>query len=819
MRNGASKEKTLSIHIDTDYIGPNGLPLVYGSTPDKVGKIKGSVRFSSTYECRGKDIAILYEAKAEAHWTSFENKKIIQHNTEEILGHHIWHFPLEHTKAGGKKIVPGSYEKAFEIPLIHPSILNKTSHPSSSPALMSTQAAPVVLLPSSSDNPYAQMKYTVRAILRRPFPSMHNIEAVQEVWVLQSSLPPPNHQKRPSNPKNVLQMTTTSDHHSTPSTSISSPEPQNATNIDTSATLSKSSQSSTLDQDPSSPLPPLPPSTTTHAHTVSLPTPTTVLKSALAFLPSIDLLRPKHTHNVSATKAPTPEPPSPPVATKETLLEDHPGEEKTAPAVTSPLETLDSSTSTSSLELTSNTSGEDSSSTDEGSDDEDSVNYTGVWEPFRIPYSCSIPSETVYLGQTVPITIRFGPNRRSRKKQRDSKKRKHSGGKRHGNRHDKEEDIYEEEEEQDSPHYRFVVKKGILKVVEHTHLREFSAAPPVVYRSQKANPIIMIDGSTFPSNANFYDQEQQQHRNLQDNSLEQSRTSNVDRSGSPMIPGNAKGQSKAQIYQQKTFSGSHPQLYDHKNELNPNHQDSKAPSEDLGAQRLNSKDSNIKRLFRPMRHSMDVTPRTNSISHRRDSPPLRVQSPTNQGFPPLPPPANAASTRIVNSIEAKFKTDVLTVSLTPQLQERESQYQRRLHRKNKKVQGNGNGQEIQNYDDDEEEKEEDGEESEEEDRKMIQRRSYGSQNIWRDTIWVQIPGPSELATYTSTKHIVKKHKLQLILLCGLVDESSESDMDAEVVPSAVGLMDSVIMRPGINKEFRLEMDLHVTGPRAPESTE
>jgi len=64
-----AKQKTLSIHIATDHIGPHGMPLVYGSTPDKIGTIKGVVRFSSNYDCRGRDIVIMYEAKAEAQWT------------------------------------------------------------------------------------------------------------------------------------------------------------------------------------------------------------------------------------------------------------------------------------------------------------------------------------------------------------------------------------------------------------------------------------------------------------------------------------------------------------------------------------------------------------------------------------------------------------------------------------------------------------------------------------------------------------------------------------------------------------------------------
>ncbi|KAF9112413.1 DNA-directed DNA polymerase epsilon, subunit B [Mortierella sp. AM989] len=796
----AVKERALSIHIATDYTGPNGLPLVYGSTPDRVGTIKGTVRFSSNYECRGRDIAILYEAKAEARWTAIEHKKVVQHHTEEILGHHIWHFPLEHTKPGGKKIVPGSYEKEFEIPLIHPSLLNKSSNPSAaihscSTPTSTTQAQPVVLLPSSSDNPHAKMKYTIRAILRRPFLSIHNIEASQEVWVLQSSLPPPTPPKKPSMPRRVLSMTTP-DHQSSPTTSLSTtPTPTASTPLHTSTALSEPPQPSTSDQESSAHLSPPPAAS---APLVSLSTPTKVLKSAFAMLPSIDVLRPKRLLADSIPASLTPKTSSSPLAADRVSHEEPPkgtgptliasSDSSTSSSSTSESgSSLDSSISTSTgspSRLSTDSSSADSFVIDEMSssteDDDDPANYTGVWEPFQIPYSCSLPSETVYLGQTVPVTIRFGPSKRSRKRQRDSRK-KDRDGRKHGNHHHKGKDKYEQNQEPESPGYRFVVKKGILKVVEHTHLREVTVAPSSpTHKYQKQNPVMAPNNAlnTFQS-TNFNDKEP---------SPQHLQASNVERGGLLMIPGIAKKRSQPQIYQEKAYSGSHSHLYDHlQHGLHLNHQNSKVSSEDHQHERADSND--FKRFFKPKRHSVDVASRVvraTSPTGPRGPLSTTISSPTAQGFPPLPPSTNGASTRIINSIEAKFKTEVMSVSLTPQLQQRERHYQRRLDRDQMRSQ--------------EYKKESDNEEG---DHKVTRRRDDGG-NVWRTTIWIQIPGPPELATFTETKHIVKKHTLQLILLCGLVDDSGNLETEAEA--SATSTFGSVIVQPGINKEFRLEKE-------------
>ncbi|KAF9202151.1 hypothetical protein BGZ49_007657 [Haplosporangium sp. Z 27] len=195
----APKQKSLSIHIHTNHIGPHGMPLVYGSTPDRVGFIKGTVRFSSNYDCKGRDIHIIYEAWVETHGE-----------------------------------VAGDYEKEFEFPLIHPaaesargsfestsssssssssksrpklSINTKSPYitppasPSSSPRgspNSSTTSLPLtssvseggaMVLPSSHYSPNTRVRYTIRAVLQRPFPSLSNYEASQEIWVVNSTTP------------------------------------------------------------------------------------------------------------------------------------------------------------------------------------------------------------------------------------------------------------------------------------------------------------------------------------------------------------------------------------------------------------------------------------------------------------------------------------------------------------------------------------------------------------------------------------------------------------------------------------------------------
>ncbi|KAG0272224.1 hypothetical protein BGZ95_012040 [Linnemannia exigua] len=233
-----AKKKSLTIHIDTPLIGPHGMPLVHGSTPSHTGSIRGTVRFSSNYDCKGRDIQIIYEAWSETRGTAMENKKLVHHHTKKTLGYQTWTFPLVHTKNHGSRVVGGNYEQDFEAFFLPPSTSTPSSPSSSSspsnssstrtscdsisstptsssihsnchlrtPPTLSSSASSIrsassisssssfsstctssSILPSSSTNPNRTIKYTIRAILQRPFPSLSNVEACQEVWVVHSN--------------------------------------------------------------------------------------------------------------------------------------------------------------------------------------------------------------------------------------------------------------------------------------------------------------------------------------------------------------------------------------------------------------------------------------------------------------------------------------------------------------------------------------------------------------------------------------------------------------------------------------------------------
>lgn len=171
---------------------------------------------------------------------------------------------------------------------------------------------------------------------------------------------------------------------------------------------------------------------------------------------------------------------------------------------------------------------------------------------------------------------------------------------------------------------------------------------------------------------------------------------------------------------------------------------------------------------------------------------------------PYGPTNGSINPRIVNSIEAKFKTEVMLLSLTPFLQRQEQWYQRQLKKIASGLQGGSNGdkdaQQENNDDNDEDDEEGDDMYVEEEDvEEDIE------DGMWQTTIWVPIPGPSAMATFTETKNIVKTHTLQLILLCGLDREKVQ--VPAVVVQSGEEedtKSVSAVSLSNVNKEFRLE---------------
>ncbi|KAF9960967.1 hypothetical protein BGZ72_005270, partial [Mortierella alpina] len=847
------------------------MPLVYGSTPEKTGSIKGTVKFECNYDCKGRDIAILYEAKAEAHWT--ENKKIVNHRTEEIFGHAIWHFPLEHTRPNGSTIVAGVYEKEFEVPLIHPSVssalnrssaLNVSAKVDAAPSIKAAKALPprgsTALLPSSSYGPNTKIKYTINAILRRPFPSITNVEASQEVWVLHSSMPPPP-PRLPAPPKSAPATTTASKlkpsrgGRTEPSISppnstsaVAAPSPTSSP-ADSAASSTAASNSATPSHAPSSAGESSDPQKLSSPRSLlSLSLPTKAIRSALSMLPlpTIDL------RSKQLSLLPTMEKDS--KAEVERLVESQEAKPsgiassdvptaKSADIAAAPLSPSTSSPSTASSSSQSAMTGTDGyasddtlPSSDDESDnaDENSADYTGVWEPFQMPYSCSLPSETVYLGQAIPLTIRFGPRKeygadkykdksrsRSRNGRKARKKDREDGRQHQRSRHNKQRS----EKDQFVPQPRFVIKRGIVKVVEHTLLREVTVtpAPPALVNhhnytayvasapTKNAHTLPSSSEATFDHRAGILLSKQQPGQQEQKRELLGHVHANTITGGEPVIlPSFAVNSLKSPIYQGLGYNGSNSHLYEQMKK------DVKQPQQD---QNRRSGEHNWS-FFKSQRHSLDHAPNNHQSSSSESGPVDLHLSPAalaanDASLPPLhrlpPPPPTAtpssSNSKIVSSIEAKFKTEAMTISLTPLLQQRERQYQRLFAGKYKNGRGGLAGSEVRTNDGDGEDEEEvaDDDDDAEAERDL-------EEGVWQTTVYIQLPGLSDLATFTETKHIVKTHSLQLILLCGLVSDPSHGAGGGASVATGSGNGGPVpmITKSGVNKEFRLEMDLHVT---------
>ncbi|KAG0321099.1 hypothetical protein BGZ99_004117 [Dissophora globulifera] len=817
-----AKQKTLSIHIATDHVGPNGMPLVYGSTSDRIGTIRGTVRFSTSHDCRGRDIVIMYEAKAEAQWTALENKKIVKHRTEEVFGHHFWHFPLEHTRPNGFKVVAGVYEKEFEVQLIHPS---------------SSISGSMALLPSSSYTPHAKVKYTIRAILRRPFPSVNNLEASQEVWVLHSSLPPPASPRHPSRPPRSEIDHDQCGSQAGASASLSAAASTDDSTCAGSTPVESASLSKPSEKDEGSLSIPY----------VALTSTSSILKSALSMLPTFDIARAKHflplalpaAHTTDVTAQLSPE----------ATYSKQPGLES-APALTVSSSTFEprsfpKSTLSSPYSATTFSARPSSPSTDGGTsrsgsdseysglsddDEENAATYTGIWEPFHVPYSCSLPSERVFLGERVPLTIRFGPrqssdhtprrngrrsnNRRSKKDM--SRGRGRASGEKGGDLSDENHIRREDDDTLPQPGLRFVLKKGIVKVMEHTLLREVTVMPI----SSKHRP------SASSHNSSTVRQEL---------ATKQALTNGGD--GSLLtIPGVSTNQSLAPIYQERKYSGSHPHLYDVlQHEIKTSIDTASTPRQ--RQQHTDSTETKRRSFFQLKRRSLDIPAKSTPAPLATTHDPAAIML-----LPPSSPhlkPSNNNSTRIINTVESKFKTEIMTLSLTSQLQRRERQLQRYIdglvHRSplsNHRVEattamGRGERREQQHHNIDPnltrhvgidlslDDSDDDG--SEHHHHYNWRDSEDAEKGVWQTTVWIQLPGPAEMGTFTETKHILKRHTLQLILLCGLVDgtDSEPSVVAESKTGGGASALVSVINQPGINKEFRLEMDLNVTGPRAP----
>ncbi|KAF9931095.1 hypothetical protein FBU30_010841 [Linnemannia zychae] len=567
--------------------------------------------------------------------------------------------------------------------------------------------------------------------------------------------------------------------------------------------------------------------------------PSQVLKSALALLPSIDLSRSKQffpsskstTDSISmvsesGTGSKNGEVASLPSSQPLTSANTPVTVTATAGAA-APIDTATTRTDT----MTSDTASEAGSSSGKSSvssprldgifnnnnhyaslaeviENENIADYTGVWEAFDIPYSLSLPSEMVYLGQAVPLTIRFGPQRG------------HHSNTKQGNAHQQDSINNSNSINGDkisASLRRFVVKKGVLRLVEHTVLREVSSVqvPPnktVAPNKNQANrnlallttnahaPSQAMQEQVFeddPANKNSsshrrtFSEQQQSGNNTGNRSIK-----------SRMMATFGKHQNQSAIYQEQNYHGSHSHLPfpgggDSGTEIQQQQQNTKTrhqhqlsfPGGDAHQQQQQQQ-GDRRSIFKPNRHSMDVS-----------------MNPAMSG--------NSHSPRIVNSIEAKFKTEVMLLSLTPHLQRQERWYQHQLKNLISQTQGNSNHHAEQDKDFEDMYTEEEVAKEDIED------------GVWQTTVWVSIPGPSAMATFTETKNIVKTHTFQLILLCGMSDENipsaftatpatdgNETEAGSAGSGSGSGSVSTVSLA-NVNKEFRLEMDLHVTGPRAP----
>ncbi|KAF9903775.1 hypothetical protein EC991_003378 [Linnemannia zychae] len=719
------------------------------------------------------------------------------------------------------------------------------------------------LLPSSSYSPQARIKYTIRAILQRPFPSITHVEASQEVWVLNSSLLPQfplmsslspstsvsrrshsnaSSKKRRRSAANKTKQATSSNTNSTPTNNIPAAA---AAATENKTSTSPDSQEVVLKSQP----------------LLSLPMPSQVFKSALAMLPTIDLSRSKQLFSLSKIgSTSTPEPASgsgPEAKTGAPVSLSQPSTSATtATAATSSASTTtkDTATTTAGATAASTVTADTDATTDAGSSSSDTsvhspgsndiddnhrednndniADYTGVWEAFDIPYSLSVPSEMVYLGQVVPLTIRFGPQRGYSSGNSNNTKQNTNGN--------HQDACVARNSPEAAGLRRFVVKKGVLRLMEHTLLREVTTAQ--VPHSKGSNGSRKNSSKALALTTNVHhgssqatleeifedassSKDSSHRRAFSEHQPRPNNSSDNDGKTKPRTLVFGKRQDQNAIYQEQGYHGSHSHLplpggggdsgvaqQQQRNTRTQHQHQLSLPGGDVHAHHQQHQGDLRRSFFKPNRHSMDVSA----------SRPLSMVNPSG------PTSGNSSSPRIVSSIEAKFKTEVMLLSLTPFLQRQEQSYQRQLIKlaTSGVTEGPQDGSDVEQ----DQQTEKDGDdEDEEREGGGVRNSTYADEEdveediedgIWQTTIWVPIPGPSAMATFTETKNIVKTHTFQLILLCGLGEGANrELPVPAVAVPQGEGDADSgsvsTVSLSNVNKEFRIEMDLHVTSPRAP----
>ncbi|KAI8356810.1 hypothetical protein B0O80DRAFT_299686 [Mortierella sp. GBAus27b] len=154
------KQKRLVIDIlNGQPNGPDGSYLFYG-VPEGTTLIRGRVRFSTNYECKGEAIQYSFLGKASCSFPIDGDNTV---TGREPLFEQVFVMDVKQPNKQ-QRILPGEYEECFEV------------------SLPST-------LPSSSQNENARISYIITARLIRKW-SLDIVET-KEIWFLTTVLPQP----------------------------------------------------------------------------------------------------------------------------------------------------------------------------------------------------------------------------------------------------------------------------------------------------------------------------------------------------------------------------------------------------------------------------------------------------------------------------------------------------------------------------------------------------------------------------------------------------------------------------------------------------
>ncbi|CAO3573249.1 unnamed protein product [Mortierella alpina] len=151
------REKSLVVEVLNGHgAGPGGSYLFYG-VPEGITVVRGRVRFTTNYECKGERIDYWFTGKASFYFTDGDNS----YHGKHVLREERWELAVKKKPDKIKKISPGKYETSFEI------------------SLPST-------LPPSSRNPYGGVSYVLESRLVRHWSL--NVTVQKEIWFLPTLL-------------------------------------------------------------------------------------------------------------------------------------------------------------------------------------------------------------------------------------------------------------------------------------------------------------------------------------------------------------------------------------------------------------------------------------------------------------------------------------------------------------------------------------------------------------------------------------------------------------------------------------------------------